>query len=64
MDGSFKTSLLAILSSKVSNREGRSSRLETIASSRVMETSPPKAIVPPKLDTVNTKNPKKSTMEV
>ena len=64
MDGSFKTSLLAILSSKVSNREGRSSRLETIASSRVIETNPPKAIVPPKLDTVNTKNPKKSTMEV
>ena len=64
MDGSFKTSLLAILSSKVSNNEGNSSRLETIASSKVMDTKPPKAIVPPKLDTVNTKNPKKSTMEV
>ena len=64
IEGSFKTFLLAILSSKVSNKEGNNSKLETIASNKVMDTKPPKAIVPPKLDTVNTKNPKKSTMEV
>ena len=64
MEGSLRTFLLAILSSKVSNKEGNSSKLETIASNRVTETRPPNAIVPPKLDTVNTKNPKKSTIEV
>jgi hypothetical protein len=64
MAGSFKTSLFAILSSKVSNKEGSNSRLETIANNNVIETKPPKAMVPPKLETVKTKNPKKSTIEV
>ena len=41
-----------------SNREGSNSRLETIANNKVTDTKPPKAIVPPKLDTVNTKNQK------
>ena len=62
--GSFNTFLLAILSSKVSNRDGNNNRLETIANNKVIETKPPKAMVPPKLETVNTKNPKKSTIEV
>ena len=64
MEGSLRTCLLAILSSKVSNNEGSNSKLETIANNKVIETKPPNAIVPPKLDTVNTKKPKKSTIEV
>ena len=44
--------------------EGNKSRFETIANNKVIETKPPNAIVPPKLDTVNTKNPKNNTIEV
>lgn len=62
--GSLKTFLLAILSSKVNNKDGNNNKLETIAKSRVIETNPPKAIVPPKLETVKIKNPKKSTIDV
>ena len=47
-----------------SNNEGSNNRLETIANNKVIDTKPPKAIVPPKLETVNTKNPKNNTMEV
>ena len=35
-----------------------------MAKRRVTETSPPRAIVPPKLDKVNTRNPKNNTIEV
>ena len=56
--------LFAIFFSKVNNNEGNNNRLETIANNKVMDTSPPKAIVPPKLDNVNTKKPKNNTIEV
>ena len=62
--GSLKSFLFAIVFSNESNREGNSNKLESIANKRVTETKPPSAIVPPKLDTVNTKNPKNNTMEV
>lgn len=64
MAGSFKTSLLAMLRSNESNNEGRSKRLDNIANNSVAETNPPKATVPPKLEMVNTENPKNNTMEV
>ena len=62
--GSLKSSLFAIVFSNESNRDGSNNKLEVIANNRVMETKPPKAIVPPKLETVNTKNPKNNTIEV
>ena len=62
--GSLRTFLLAILFSKDNNNDGKSIRLEIIANNNVIETKPPKAMVPPKLETVKTKNPKKRTIEV
>ena len=64
IEGSFKMFLLAILRSKVRSNEGNNNRLETMANKSVMETNPPKAMVPPKLDTVKTKNPKNNTIDV
>ena len=62
--GSLITLLLAILRSKVSNNEGKRIKLEIIANSKVIDTKPPKAMVPPKLETVKTKKPKNNTMDV
>ena len=62
--GFFSVFLLAILDSNESNNEGNSNKLETIAKSNVTETRPPKAMVPPKLDTVKTRNPKNKTIDV
>ncbi len=50
--------------SNESNNDGSSNKLETIANNKVMDTKPPKAMVPPKLEAVNTKNPKNRTIEV
>ena len=61
---SFKTFLLAIFFSNERRREGNNNKFETIANNKVTDTNPPNAMVPPKLETVNTKNPKKSTIEV
>lgn len=62
--GSKNVSLFAIFLSSESNKEGNKIKFEVIANRSVIETNPPKAIVPPKLDTVNTKNPKNNTIEV
>ena len=62
--GSFRVRSLAILDSNVNSNEGSNNKLESIANSKVIETSPPNALVPPKLETVKTRNPKKSTIEV
>ena len=62
--GSLITFLLAILRSKVSNKDGNRIKLEIIAKRRVIDTRPPSAMVPPKLEMVNTKKPKNNTMEV
>ena len=62
--GSFKTSLLAIMRSKDNNSDGNSNKLDNIANSNVMETKAPNATVPPKLEMINTENPKNSTIEV
>ena len=56
--------MFAIFFSKERRREGNNNKFETIANNKVTDTNPPNAIVPPKLETVNTKNPKKSTIEV
>ena len=64
MAGSFKTSLFAILLSKDNNNEGNSNKLDNMANNKVVETSAPKATVPPKLEMVNTENPKNNTIEV
>ena len=56
--GSLNVFLFAIFFSNESNNDGNNNKLETIAKSNVTETNPPKAIVPPKLEMVNTKNPK------
>ena len=64
IDGSLNTFLFAIFFSKVNNRDGSKIKFDTIAKRSVTETKPPKAIVPPKLDKVNTRNPKNNTIEV
>ena len=62
--GSLIVLLLANLDSSVSNNEGNNNKLDTIANKSVTDTKPPRAFVPPKLETVNTKNPKNRTMDV
>ena len=62
--GSLKTFLLAIFFSNESYSEGSNNKFEVIANNKVIETKPPRAIVPPKLETVNTKKPKNKTIEV
>ena len=64
IEGSLNTFLLAIFRSKVNKRDGSKIKLDIMAKRRVTETKPPRAIVPPKLDNVNTRNPKNSTIEV
>ena len=53
-----------MLFSNESNNDGSKIKLETMAKSKVIETKPPNAIVPPKLETVNTKKPKNKTIDV
>jgi len=50
--------------SKVSNSDGSKMRLETMATNNVIETSMPKALVPPKVEILKIENPKKSTIDV
>src|SRR5690554_1257357 len=64
IDGLRIVSLLAILRSNDNKSVGSSSRLESIANNKVIDTNPPKATVPPKLEIVNTENPKNNTIDV
>ena len=64
MDGFLSTSLFAILRSKDNNNDGKSNKLDNMANSSVADTSAPSATVPPKLEIVNTENPKNSTIDV
>ena len=64
MDGSRITSLLAILRSNESSKDGSSNKFDNIANNKVADTKAPKATVPPKLEVVNTINPKNNTIEV
>lgn len=64
MFGSLRVSLLAIFLSNESNNEGSKIRLDNIAKRRVTDTNPPNAFVPPKLEIINTENPKNNTIEV
>ena len=62
--GSLITFLFDIFFSNDNNKDGNNNKFETIANNKVTETNPPKAIVPPKLETVKTKNPKNNTIDV
>ena len=62
--GFLSVALLAIEVSRDNNNDGSKSKLDVIANKSDMDTKPPKATVPPKLDTVNTKKPKNKTIEV
>src|SRR5690554_201561 len=64
IDGLRIVSLLAILRSNDNKSVGSRSKLESIANNKVIETNPPKATVPPKLEIVNTENPKNNTIDV
>ena len=64
MAGFLKVFLLAIFDSSDNNNDGSNNKLDTMAKSRVTETNPPSAIVPPRLETVKTRNPKNKTMDV
>ena len=64
IEGFRNTSLLAILRSKDKSNDGNKSKFESIAKSNVIDTKAPKATVPPKLEIVNTENPKNKTIEV
>ena len=62
-EGFITFSLLTASSSEISN-EGNKIKLASIAIRRVTETSPPRALVPPKFDERKTEKPKKRTIEV
>ena len=62
--GSFKTSLLAILLSKDKSSEGNNNKLASMANKSVTDTKAPSATVPPKLEMINTENPKNKTIDV
>ena len=62
--GSFNIFLFAIFFSSESSSAGNSNRLDVIANNKVIETKPPNAMVPPKLETVKTKKPKNNTIDV
>ena len=44
--------------------DGNNNKLANIANNKVAETKAPSATVPPKLDMINTENPKNNTMDV
>ena len=62
--GSLNVFLFAMFFSNDNNKAGSNNKFDAIANNKVIETNPPNAMVPPKLDTVNTKKPKYSTIEV
>ena len=64
MVGSGNSCWLAKVLFKVSTNEGNKTKLDNIPKESVKATNPPKATVPPKLDNINTENPKNSTIEV
>ena len=61
-EGFFKVFLLAILFSRESSREGSNNKFANMANTRVTETNPPRATVPPKLERANTEKPKKTLL--
>ena len=62
--GSINSCSLAKVLFKVKTNAGNNIKLDNIPNSKVKEISPPKAIVPPKLDNINTENPKNNTIDV
>ena len=62
--GFLSTSLLAMLLSNDNSKDGNNNKLDSMANSSVADTKAPKATVPPKLEMVNTENPKNKTIDV
>ena len=62
--GFLITFSLLMVSSNDIRSEGSKIRFASIAIKSVTATSPPKACVPPKLEVINTENPKNRTMDV
>lgn len=60
--GGCLNSLFVVCLSKLSNRDGRMRMFESMAARRVMETSTPRATVPPKSERANIPKPKKRMM--
>ena len=64
MLGSKNSFSFAIVFSKESKSAGNKIKFENMASTKVIETKPPKATVPPKLEIIKTEKPKNNTIEV
>lgn len=62
--GSINSFSLAMVFSKDNNNTGSKIKLDNMAKTKVNETKPPNATVPPKLEIMKTENPKNKTMEV
>ena len=56
--------MLTVSSNEISSEGSSRIKLASMANSKVTETKPPKATVPPKLELINTANPKNNTIEV
>ena len=48
----------------VNTNDGSNTKFDNIPKNNVKATNPPNAIVPPKLDNMNTENPKNNTIDV
>ena len=64
MVGSRNSCSLANVLFSDNTNEGSNTKLDSIPKNSVSATRPPRAIVPPKLDSMKTENPKNNTIEV
>ena len=62
VNGLFKGEVYVLFND--STNDGNNTKLDSIPKESVKATNPPSATVPPKLDNINTENPKNNTMEV
>ena len=64
MVGSGNSCWLAKVLFSVNTNDGNKTKFDNIPKNNVNATNPPKATVPPKLDNINTENPKNKMIEV
>lgn len=64
MVGEINSCWLAIDLFNDKTSEGNKTRLDNIPKNKVNATRPPRATVPPKLDSMKTENPKNKTIDV
>ena len=62
--GSMNSCSFASVLFKVKTKAGNNIKFDNIPNNKVNETNHPRAIVPQKLDNINTENPKNNTIEV